>query len=132
MMSCALGRCCCEPSEARDGLIDQTADLLLMAYIGRDEGGIDTEAAKLGFERPAFGLAAARNNDGGAFPGEGQRGARPMPVRAPVMRMTGVRVDMALPPRILAKRGNPFLPQGHGRERCPFRVEGYLGPVWRL
>ena len=44
-----------------------------MAHIGRDEGGFRAEAAKLGFERPAFRLAAAGNDDGGAFPGEGQR-----------------------------------------------------------
>ena len=64
-----------------------------MAHVGADERGLRAEAAELGLERLAFGLAAAGNDDGRALFGEGEAVARPMPVSAPVMRTTGL--DMA-------------------------------------
>ena len=50
-----------------DGLIDQATDIVLVAHVGEDERGLRAEAAELGLERPAFGLATAGNDDGRAL-----------------------------------------------------------------
>jgi hypothetical protein len=55
-----------------------------VAHVRQNESGFSAEATKLGFECLAFGLAAA-----GAV-------ARPMPVRAPVMRITGAPIAVVL------------------------------------
>jgi hypothetical protein len=63
-----------EPAEAGDGVIDQAAHILFVAHVGLDEGGLRAERMELGFQRLAFGLAAAGGDDGCAVLGEGQRG----------------------------------------------------------
>jgi hypothetical protein len=63
-----------DPAEPRDRLIDKAAHIVFTAHVGLDEGGLGAKSAQLGFERPAFGFAAARGDHSGAFPGEGERG----------------------------------------------------------
>jgi hypothetical protein len=59
----------------------------------RDEVGFHTERAQFGGERLARFVAAAGDDNLGAFVSEGQGAvARPMPVRAPVIMTTRVLI----------------------------------------
>ena len=48
-----------DPAKASDGLVDQTAHVVLVAHIGTDEDRIGAETAELGFQCLAFGFPAA-------------------------------------------------------------------------
>src|SRR6267154_450188 len=61
-----------DPAEPGHGLIDQLPHLVVATDVGLDERGLGVEAAKLGLERLAFGLAAARDDQAGATLGEGE------------------------------------------------------------
>ena len=63
-----------EPAEALDGLLDERAQLGLVAHVGADVGGAHAQALQLGGERLALGVAAAADDDAGAFVGEGEGG----------------------------------------------------------
>jgi hypothetical protein len=56
-----------QAAEARDGLIDQIADLIVVLNVGLDERGVSAEAAKLGRKLLAGVLVAAANDQSGAF-----------------------------------------------------------------
>jgi hypothetical protein len=65
-----------DPAKASDGLVDQSAHVVLAAHIGTDEDGIGAEVAELGFQCLTFSFPAAGRDDGCAIFGEGcSRGA---------------------------------------------------------
>src|SRR5258707_14571595 len=63
-----------DPTEAGHRLIEQVAHLVIVTYVGLDERSFGAEAAKLGLESLAFGLAAAGDDDSGAVLGKGDGG----------------------------------------------------------
>ena len=61
-----------ETAEARNGLIDQAAHLVLMAYVGMHELGFRAKVTQLGNQRLAGVVAAAGDDDAGAFASESE------------------------------------------------------------
>src|SRR6202020_2242631 len=63
-----------ETAKPCDGLVDQSADVILLANIGVDELGLRTERAQLLSERLADLVTPAGDNDFCALLGEGDGG----------------------------------------------------------
>jgi hypothetical protein len=63
-----------EAAKPRDGLVDQRADVILLADVGVDELGLGTERAQLLDERVAGLLAPAGDDQVRALFGEGDGG----------------------------------------------------------
>jgi hypothetical protein len=76
-------------SEPLYRLIHQTPHIVFLANVSVNELGFGSEFAQFGFQGEALLFAATRDDDPGAFPPKAMAVARPMPVRAPVMRTTG-------------------------------------------
>jgi hypothetical protein len=94
-----------QPAEAPHGLFDKIAHIVFVAHIRQNESGFRAEARKLVFERRAFELAPAGYNDSCAFFAKESAVARPIPVRAPVVRITDfivvvLGVEESKPPRL--------------------------------
>src|SRR5260370_24127361 len=60
-----------DPAEACDGLVDQTAHVVLAAHVGANESRLGTEAAEFGFQCLAFSFPAAGRDDPCAVLGKG-------------------------------------------------------------
>src|SRR4029077_10401729 len=63
-----------EAAKPCDGLVDQSADVIVLADVGVDELGLRTESAQLLYERVSGLITPAGNDDIGALPGEGEGG----------------------------------------------------------
>jgi hypothetical protein len=63
-----------ETAKPRDGLVDQSADIVLLPDVGVDKFGLRTESAQLLDERVTGLIAPTGNNHVGALPGEGDGG----------------------------------------------------------
>jgi hypothetical protein len=63
-----------DAAKAGDGLIDEATNVIVVTDVGADKDGICAEFAKFGFERFAFGFAAA-------------------PVSAPLITTTGLSIS---------------------------------------
>ena len=63
-----------EAAEAGDGLVDQVPHVVLVAHIGANEFRLRAERAEFGDQRLAGVVAAAGDDDAGAFAGKGQGG----------------------------------------------------------
>ena len=101
-----------EPAKARDSLVDQIAHVILVAHVGTDERGFGAEAAQLGLRAPCLRLPGGRTTTTFAPSlAKATAVARPMPVKAPVIKTTGLLMF-----RFLAIWC--FLPAEHG-QRTP-------------
>ncbi len=63
-----------DAAEALHGLLDQAADLGLVAHIGAQVLGTHAQGAQFGGQGVAGFVAAAADDQAGPFAGEGQRG----------------------------------------------------------
>ncbi len=63
-----------ETPKARDGRVDQSADIILLANVGVDELGLRTERTQLLHERPAGLITPTGNDHLRALLGEGDGG----------------------------------------------------------
>ena len=63
-----------EAAKPCDGLVDQSADVIVLAHVGVDELGLRTERAQLLNERLSGLITPAGNDDVGALLGEGEGG----------------------------------------------------------
>ena len=68
-----------QTTEARDGLIDQVAHIVLAAHVGADELRFAAELAQLSSQRLAGVLMAAGNDDAVAFPRKSKGRCTPNP-----------------------------------------------------
>jgi hypothetical protein len=62
-----------EAAEPGDGLVDELADVVLVADVGTHELSFRAQRTQLGDQRSACVIAAAGNDDIRAFPREGER-----------------------------------------------------------
>lgn len=88
-----LGR---QAPEALNGLLDEVANIGFVADISADDFRFRVQVAEFGGEGVTFFFAAAADHDAGAFAGECQALARPIPGSALVMRMVGWFMTSAL------------------------------------
>ena len=79
-----------ETTEAGDGLIDQVANVVVFANVGAEIFGLSSEIAHFLHKVPTDIVVPPGNHHASAFLGEGEGGARPMPVRPPVISTTGL------------------------------------------
>ena len=84
-----------EPTEARDGLIDQARAHRPHGDVGADELGFGAELAQLSGQCLAGVLMAAGDDEPVAFLAKARAAARPIPVSAPVIKTTGVLISLA-------------------------------------
>ena len=77
-----------ETAKPCDGLVDQSADVILLAHIGVNELGLRTERAQLLNERLAGLLTPTGNDHLRALLAKATAAARPMPVNPPVIKTT--------------------------------------------
>jgi hypothetical protein len=80
-----------ETAKPRDLLVDQGADVIVLADVGVDELGFRTERAQFFNERLA-GLITPATTTFAPFLAKATAAARPMPVKAPVINTTGLLV----------------------------------------
>ena len=81
-----------ETAKPCDGLVDQSADVILLADVGVDELGLRTEGAQLLHERLADLVTPTGDNHLCAFLGEGDGRGAPDAVSPPVIRTTELLV----------------------------------------
>ena len=118
-----------QPAEALDRLIDQATDIVLAAHVGENERGLRAEAAELGLERPAFGLATAGNDHGRALFDESDGGGPADSGQSSGDEHDGVGHGEISSNWAQATRS---LPRGHGQKpvsRCCWKL---FGPDWRF
>jgi len=99
---------CVDPAVAGDGLVDQFADLIVMTNVGLDKLGFGAEATK--FASRALPSTSLRPETTTRAPSRAKAKAvaRPMPVKAPVIRTTGTL--MTVPPlKQLSCAGGAYL-----------------------
>ena len=78
-----------ETAKPCDGLVDESADVIFLADVGVDELGLRTERAQLLDERLAGVITPTGTTTFAPFLAKATAAARPMPVRAPVIKTTG-------------------------------------------
>jgi hypothetical protein len=87
-----------ETAKARDGAVDQSADLILLADVAGDELGFGTEGAQLLGERLADLITPPGDNHFCALLGKGDRGRAPDAAQCPC-NQNNLSVHVARPPR---------------------------------
>jgi hypothetical protein len=81
-----------------DGFVGRAPDLIVSANIGLDEGGFGSQTGQLGLESLALCFPPAGNEERGTSLANAAAAARPMPIRAPIIKTAGL--FMALLPLI--------------------------------
>jgi hypothetical protein len=87
-LGAGIVHCDIEPPKPRDGFVDQSADVILLANVGVDELSLGTERAELFDERLADFVAPAGTTTFAPFLPKATAAARPMPVSPPVIKTT--------------------------------------------
>jgi hypothetical protein len=70
-------------AKALDGLINQVAHVVVMAYVGADELGFNAKRTKFFNQTRTSVVVSARNDDLSAFVSEGQRRSASDPSQGP-------------------------------------------------
>jgi hypothetical protein len=98
-----------ETAKPRDRLVDQGADVIVLADVGVDELGLRTERAQFFNERLAGLITPAGTTTFAPF--LATAAARPMPVKAPVINTTGLLIcdPRNLPPYRQSMEPDPWL-----------------------
>jgi hypothetical protein len=85
-----------ETAKLCDGLVEQSANVILLADVGADEFGLRTQRTQLFNERLASLITPTGNDDIAPFLAKATAAERPMPVRAPVIKTTCMFIALLL------------------------------------
>ena len=87
-LGAGIVHCDIETPKALDRLVDESADVILVAHVGLDEFGLGAERAQLVDERLADIVRRPATTTFAPFLAKAIAAARPMPVSAPVIKTT--------------------------------------------